>query len=92
MTGLLAQLELTRPAWLAALLVVALVALSSRGAADVPRWRRWAEVACRCLLLALLIVALCRPVWHRRHAIRSVVFAVDVSASIDQFLCEPGAK
>ncbi|MBI3928313.1 MAG: VWA domain-containing protein [Armatimonadetes bacterium] len=51
--------EFSDPGWLALLgLLVPVVWISARSRADLPRWRRLASTAVRCLILALLVLAL----------------------------------
>ncbi|MFH1924088.1 MAG: VWA domain-containing protein, partial [Planctomycetota bacterium] len=77
------QLELTRPAWLAALVLVPLVAFGSRRRlTGFSQARQAASVACRMLLIAVLVLALCGVRVVRPTAERFAVLAVDQSESI----------
>jgi uncharacterized membrane protein len=68
--------------WLAAILVVLVVALRF-SLVDRPPWLRWASVACRVAAILLLILALCRPYAADENDELHVNFLVDVSESVD---------
>lgn len=54
------QFEMTRPAWLLALLVLPVVIYCwRRSLVSAPRWQRRASLACRLLLLTVLVLVLC---------------------------------
>lgn len=84
MDALYGQFELTRPAWLAALLVLLpLVVYSSRRSlAGFSRVRQAFSLACRVLLIVALTLALAGPSVARRTAEQCFVLAVDRSESI----------
>lgn len=83
MPALFSQFELTRPAWLAALLLLPLVAFYSyRSLTVFSRMRQAASLTCRALLVVALVLGLCGIRLVRPVAEEFVVLAVDQSASI----------
>jgi len=77
------QFELTRWWPLAVLVLLPVVAYYSRRTlVHVARWQRNLSLVVRCVLLAVLAVALCGPRLTRPASERTVVFAVDRSTSI----------
>jgi len=77
------QFELTRPAWLAALGLLPLVVLCSRRRlTGFSRARQGASIACRILLIAAIVLALCGVRAVRPTAERFLVLAIDNSDSI----------
>lgn len=83
MQTLLAQLEMARPAWLAALLLVPLVVYGSRRSlTGFSRTRQAASIACRALVVVALVLALCGIGLKRRTADKFLLVAVDESQSI----------
>ncbi len=77
------QLEFTRPEWLwAVLLLPVLVAYFYRSLVDLP-WRQMVtSLVVRCVIVLLLILALCGLNWMNRTQQVFVVFAVDESLSV----------
>lgn len=73
------------PAFLGLLpvLVALTVYLARRGFSDLPRWRLWASVGLRCLLLTLVVLSLAGTQVVRRRDALCVVFCLDVSRSLD---------
>ncbi|MBK8980622.1 MAG: VWA domain-containing protein [Planctomycetes bacterium] len=87
MTPLLAldlQLEHPEFLWVLAGAVPVLVVASLRSYAIQPRWLRVASFALRVVGLAALTLALCRPVLRHERPDEAVVFALDVSDSVDE--------
>jgi hypothetical protein len=85
MISLLAQFELEHPwrlCWLALLLPGVYFALRTTVAAE--RWRRVAMVTCRVLMITSLVLALAGLIHRYRSDQRLVIFATDVSLSIDE--------
>jgi len=84
MPVLFSQFELTRSAWLAALLLLPLVAFySRRSLTGFSRMRQAASLTCRTLLVAAVVLGLCGIRLVSPAAEEFVVLAVDRSASID---------
>src|SRR5690606_12871072 len=77
---------LEHPAYLwilvAALPLLAFAAL--RSYAIAPRWKRITSFVLRTLALALVVLAITRPVWRLAKPDQSVAFAIDVSDSVDR--------
>ncbi|HUT89449.1 MAG TPA: VWA domain-containing protein [Thermoguttaceae bacterium] len=83
MQALLAQLEMARPAWLAALLLVPLVVYGSRRSlTGFSRTRQAASLACRVLVVVAVVLGLCEIRVRRHTADKFLLVAVDESASI----------
>jgi len=83
MQALLAQFEIARPAWLAALLLVPLVVYGSRRSlTGFSRMRQAASIICRSLVVVALVLALCGIGVTRRTAEKFLVIVVDESESI----------
>lgn len=83
MVDLFHNFRLASPAWLAALLLVPLVAVALRGSlARESTLRRVATLVLRTTALALLILALCSPVVDRANHTPWAVLLVDQSASV----------
>jgi len=83
MPTLLAQLEMARPAWLAALLLVALVVYGSRRSlTGFSRTRQAVSIACRSLVVIAVVFALCGIGVTRPTGDKFVLIAVDQSESI----------
>ncbi|MDG1894507.1 MAG: VWA domain-containing protein [Fuerstiella sp.] len=79
------QLELTRPEWLwAVLLLPVLVVYFYRSLVDLPSRQMIASLVVRCLIVLFLILALCGLNWLDRTQQVFVVFAVDESLSIGE--------
>ena len=77
------QLEVTRPAWLAALVVLPLVVYyARRSLVHFPRRQRTVSLAIRLLLVVVLVAALCGVKLTSACRQLFVVFAVDQSISI----------
>ncbi|MEO2018657.1 MAG: FixH family protein [Fuerstiella sp.] len=83
MTNAWPQLEFTQPEWLwAVLLLPVLVAYFYRSLVDLP-WRQMVtSLLVRCVIVLLLILALCGLNWMNRTQQVFVVFAVDESLSV----------
>ena len=84
MFPLLAQFEFEHPwrlCWLAILLPGVYFAL--RTTVTVTRWRRVATMVCRVLIVALLVLALAGLIRREPSEQRFVIFATDVSQSIE---------
>ncbi len=77
-------LELTRPAWLLGLLVVApfLVFYFWRSLVDLPRWQRLISLCTRALVIGLIVLALAGLNLMSATREQFVVFAVDRSESV----------
>jgi hypothetical protein len=83
MTGL-DRFQLDRPEALWGLLLLLLLALlRERSTAGLRPWRSFGALVGRGLALCALLLALAQPVEERWTADRSLVFAVDASASLD---------
>ena len=76
------QLEAPEVLWLLLLLPL-LVLLRERSPAGLGPWRSFGALVLRCLALGALLLGLARPVEEAPRPDRSVVFAVDGSASLD---------
>ena len=77
--------DFAQPAWLAlALLVPALLLLPPRAASAGGRFKQRASGTLRCLALGALIAALAGPLRSSYSRHTDVVFALDVSSSIDR--------
>jgi uncharacterized membrane protein len=84
---LLASLQPTHPWWLLILLVIPLIIwLSFRSLASLGPVRRWFAVGMRCLLIALLALALAETEARRPNDSLTVLFVWDRSLSIPQDL------
>ena len=95
MLGPWTRIELTRPAWLAALLVLPLVVYYARHSlTGFAAWRQTASLACRVLLLIVLVLALCAADqilchWVQNltgHATASLIFLM---GSLTSAFCWP---
>jgi len=83
MQALLAQFEMTRPVWLAAILLVPLVVYGSRRSlTGFSRTRQAASLACRVLVVVAVVLGLCEICVRRHTAEKFVLVAVDQSESI----------
>lgn len=77
------NLRLLSPPWLGALLLLPLVVIAVRGSlVRESTWRRIATVTLRTATLALLVLALCSPVFDRRNHAPWAALLVDQSDSI----------
>jgi len=87
------QFEMTRPLWLAALLVVPLlVYYCRRGLVHFANWQRTAALTARTVLVLLVVLALCGIRIVSQNNQPFVVFAVDRSSSIGKEAGEKAEK
>ncbi len=78
-------LELTRPYWLAGLVVLpVLLYYFVHSLADFPRWQRWLSLAGRSLIVLLLILSLAGLTLRIPTKRQYILFAVDRSLSVGE--------
>jgi len=79
------QLELLRPWWLCAILVLLplVVYYSRRSLAPLMPGQRRLALVCRCTLIVTVVLSLCGVIWMRNVEQQFVVFVVDQSGSLD---------
>jgi hypothetical protein len=78
-------LEFVQPWWLLLLLVIPLlVRFSYRSLAGLGPIRRWVALSIRCLLVALLVMALAEPRLRRPNESVCVLYVIDRSMSVPQ--------
>lgn len=78
-------IELTHPMRLVYLAILpVLVYYFYRSLADFPRWQRWISLACRSLIVVLLVLALAGLTLLRPTREQFVIFAVDESTSVGE--------
>src|SRR5947209_2658732 len=83
----LRTLEFVQPWWLLLLLVIPLIVrFSYRSLAGLGPIRRWVALSIRCLLVALLVLALAEPRLRRPNESVCVLYLVDRSMSVPQEL------
>jgi Ca-activated chloride channel family protein len=79
------QLELTDPAWLAALIALPpVIYYFIRSLVDFPRWQRVVSLVTRLVILSLLVLALAGLTLVRPTHEQYVVFAIDQSLSVGE--------
>ncbi|QEL18266.1 VWA domain-containing protein [Limnoglobus roseus] len=86
------SVQFTRPWWLALLLCVPVVLLlARRSLAGLGRVRKWVTIGTRCVIVALLALALAEPRVNRPSENVAVLFVLDRSQSVPQDI-DPAAN
>jgi len=70
--------------WLLAVLVPLVIWVAVVSYALAPRWKRITSAALRIVALALVVLAISRPVWRLPRPDQTVVFALDISDSVEK--------
>jgi Mg-chelatase subunit ChlD len=87
MLPLFAQFELTRPAWLLALVVVPLILYFAwRTKTMMLVWQRICSTVCRTAIVVLLVLAAAHPVYRAQTGRQFVMFVADGSPSASRSL------
>ena len=85
MTNPWLPLELTRPVWIAGLIVLPIMLYYFfRSLVDLPRRQMWVSLICRFLVVTLLVLAMAGLTLIRPTRDQFVVFAVDRSLSVSE--------
>ena len=70
--------------WILAGVVPLVIFAAIKSYAIAPTWKRLTSTGLRLLALALVLLAVCRPVWRLPRPDQTVVFALDISDSIEK--------